>query len=91
MFFQSPPQELQQQLQEEAKRDVVKATGHTESGKKKGFGKTEDADIGLKEQYKCAAPLWKFDPVTQFIFLAINLKFRLSSKQYVRASIVFTA
>ena len=64
LFLQSLPQELLQQHQEEAERDVVKATGHTESGKKKEFGKIEDTDIRLKEQYKHAALRWKFGPVT---------------------------
>ena len=60
-FLQSLPQEIPQQHQEEAERDVVKATGHTESVKEKGFGKTEEADIGLKELHKRAEPWWKLD------------------------------
>ena len=43
-------------LDETDEEDKQETTGHTESVEKKEFGKTEDADIGLKEQYKRAAP-----------------------------------
>ena len=64
LFLQSLLQELLQQHQEEAERDFVKAMGHIESVEKKGFGKTEEADIGLEELYMHAEPWWKFSPVT---------------------------
>ena len=64
LFLQSLLQELLQQHQEEAERDFVKATGHTEFVEKKGFGKTKEADIGLEELYMHAEPRWKFGLVT---------------------------
>ena len=56
-----------QQYQEEAMRDVVKATGHTESNRKKGFGKIEEADIGLKELH-IVRNLGGVRPITQSHF-----------------------
>ena len=48
LFLQSLPEELPQQHQEEAERDVVKANGHTESAKKNGFGKIEALTSGSR-------------------------------------------
>ena len=39
---------------------IQETTGHTESVEKMEFGKIEDADFWLKEQYERAAPRWKF-------------------------------
>ena len=60
-ILQSLPQELLQQHQEEAERDVAKAREHTEPDRKKGFGKTEDAVIELDQLHKHAVPRWKYD------------------------------
>ena len=55
------PQDLLLLHQEEAERDVFKATEYTEPGRKKGGEKSEDAAIELEQQYKPAGTLEEFD------------------------------
>ena len=55
------PNELLDHQDDEDEEIDIGATEHTEPRKKKGFGKTEEADIGPNELYKHAVPRWKFD------------------------------
>ena len=51
------PNELPDHQDDDEEIDI-RATEHTEPSRKTGFGKTEEADIGLKELYKHAVPRW---------------------------------
>ena len=59
-FFKSWNESTQElllpHLDETGEKDELKATEYTETAAKKGRGKSEDADIELKQLTKCAEP-----------------------------------
>ena len=79
-------------LDETGKKEKLKATEYTEPGRKKGNGRSEDADIELKQRFNNTEP-WRRSTVTRkflnkfasFRTIKQEIKLRLSLKNQAQS------